>query len=162
MKLFQTKIQFLGHDVYRGTIKLIMHSLEFADKFSYQIEEKKQLQRFLGCLNFVSDYFPNLRIICALLYKRLRKNPIAWTPQHIEIVKQIKQQAKSLPCLGIPHPSAFIIVETDASDVGCGGFLSRNLRIKNNWLDTIQDYGSVLKLIILLLKRKFYPLFYVF
>jgi len=108
MKLFQTKIQFLGHDIYRGTIKLIMHSLEFAYKFSYEIEEKKQLQRFLGCLNFVSDYFPNLRIICALLYKRLRRNPIASTPQHTQIAKQIKQQVNSSPCLGIPHPPPFI------------------------------------------------------
>ena len=91
-----------------------MLSLEFAEKFPNEIKDKKQLQRFLGCLNYVSDFFPNLRIVYALLHKRLRKNPIAWTPQHTEIVKQMKQQVNSLPCLGVPHPSAFIIVETDA------------------------------------------------
>jgi len=30
MVLFQTKIRFLGHDVYQGTIKPIMRSLGFA------------------------------------------------------------------------------------------------------------------------------------
>jgi len=60
MKLFQTKIRFLGHDIYRATIKLIMHLLEFADKFPDEIRDKKQLQRFLGCLNYVSNFFPNL------------------------------------------------------------------------------------------------------
>ena len=82
MKLFQTKIQFLGHDVYRGTIKLIMRSLEFADKFPDEIKDRKQLQRFHGCLNYVSDFLPNLRLICALLYKQLRNDPITWTPQY--------------------------------------------------------------------------------
>ena len=47
--------------------------IEFADKFPYEIKDKKQLQRFLGCLNYVSDYFKILRIICEPLYKRLRK-----------------------------------------------------------------------------------------
>jgi len=42
--LFQTKIRFLGHDIYRGTIKPIMRSLAFAEKFPDEIKDKKQLQ----------------------------------------------------------------------------------------------------------------------
>jgi len=41
MILFQTKIQFLGHDIFQGTIKPIMKSLEFADKFPDIIKDKK-------------------------------------------------------------------------------------------------------------------------
>ena len=44
MVLFHTKIRFLGHDIYRCTIKPIMRSLAFADKFSDEIKDKKQLQ----------------------------------------------------------------------------------------------------------------------
>ena len=58
--LFQTKIRFLAHDIYQGTIKPIMRSVAFADKFPDEIKDKNQLQRFLGCLNYVSDSFPNL------------------------------------------------------------------------------------------------------
>ena len=76
MVLFQTKIRFLGHDIYQGTIKPIMRSLAFAVKFPDEIKDKKQLQRFLGCMNYVSDFFPNLRHLWAPLYRRLRKNPI--------------------------------------------------------------------------------------
>ena len=75
MLLFQTKIRFLGHDIYQGTIKPIQRCLAFADKFLDEIKDRKQLQRFLGCLNYVSDFFPKLRQTCALLYKRLKKNP---------------------------------------------------------------------------------------
>ena len=75
MLLFQTKIRFLGHDIFQGTIKPIQRSLAFADKFPDAIKDRKQLQRFLGCFNYVSDFFPKLRQTCVLLYKRLRKNP---------------------------------------------------------------------------------------
>ena len=61
MLLFQTKIHFLGHDIFQGSIRPIQRSLAFADKFPDEIKDKKQLQRFLGCLNYVSDFFPHLK-----------------------------------------------------------------------------------------------------
>ena len=103
MVLFQTKIKFLGHDIYQGTLKPIMRSLAFADKFPDEIKDKKQLQRFSGCLNYVSDFFPNLRHLCVPLYRRLRKNPIPWTSEHTKIVQQVKDKVKSLPCLSLIH-----------------------------------------------------------
>ena len=86
MILFHTKIRFLGHDIYQGTNKPIQRSLAFADKFSDEIKDRKQLQRFLGCLNYVLDFFPKLRQTCAPLYKRLRKNPSPWTKTHSQII----------------------------------------------------------------------------
>jgi len=121
--LFQTKIRFLGHNIYQGSITPIQRALAFADKFLDEIEDRKQLQRFLGCLNYVADFFPNLRQICAPLYNRLRKNPKPWSVQHTQIVQRVKQHVKSLPCLGIPHPDPFMIVETNASEIGYGGIL---------------------------------------
>ena len=43
MKLFQTKIQFLAHDIFNGTIKPIQQSIEFVEKFSDEIKDKNQL-----------------------------------------------------------------------------------------------------------------------
>ena len=105
-----------------------MKSLALVDKFSDEIKDKKQLQRFLACLNYVSDFFPNLRHLCAPLYRRLRKNPIPWTSEHTKIVQQVvKDKVKSLPCLSIPTPATFMIVEMDASDIGYGGILKQKL-----------------------------------
>ena len=50
MKLFQTKIRFLGHEIFQGKTKPIQRSIEFVDKFPNEIKDKKQLQRFSGCL----------------------------------------------------------------------------------------------------------------
>ena len=79
---------------------------------------KKQLQRFLRCLNYVTDYFKDLKIICEPLYKRLRKNAPEWTKNHTNFVKEIKQRIKHLRCINIPHPNALLIVESNASNLG--------------------------------------------
>jgi len=46
---------------------------------------------------------------------------------HTQIIQHVKQHVQSLPCLGLPHPHAFMIVETDASDIGFGGIVKQKL-----------------------------------
>ncbi|KAG2729856.1 hypothetical protein I3760_01G268100 [Carya illinoinensis] len=64
-------------------------------------------------------------------------NPPPWIEEHTNIIKQIKAHVKKLPCLGLPSPDAFKIVETDASDLdekeqitrfhsGCGNPAQKN------------------------------------
>ena len=120
------------------------------------------MQRFIGCLNYVFDYFKDLRIICEPLYKRLRKYALAWTEHHTSSVKEIKQKVKHLPCISIPHPNALLIVESDASNLVYGGILKQEynnqvyiVRYHSGiWLDAQINYSTV--------KKKFYQLFYVF
>ena len=40
IKLFQTKIRFLGFEIYQGTIKPIQRSIEFGSKFPDEIKDK--------------------------------------------------------------------------------------------------------------------------
>ena len=155
ISLFQTKIRFLGHNIYQGTITPISRSIEFADKFPDELREKTQLQRFLGCLNYVSDFLPNLRKTIQPLFQRLQKNPKPWTNQHTLLVKQVKQKVKTLPCLSIPNPEADMIVETDASEIGYGGILKQKLPQSKQesivrfhsgvWLGPQKHYSTVKK-----------------
>ena len=87
IKLFQTNIRFLGFYIYQGKIKLIQRAIEFANKFPDEIKDKNQLQRFLGSLNYVADFYPNLRILIKPLFQRLKKNPNSWSDEHTQIVK---------------------------------------------------------------------------
>ena len=132
-----------------------MRSLAFADKFLDEIKDKRQLQQFLGYLNYVSDFFPHLRHLCAPLYSRLRKNPVSWTKEHTQIVQQVKARVKSLPCLNILNPAAYMIVETDASDIGYGSILKQKLESHTEeqlvrfhfglWLGPQQNYSTIEK-----------------
>ena len=69
IKIFETKIRFLGFQIHLRMIKLIQRLSEFASNFS----NKTQLQRFLVYLNYVSHFILNLKPICKPLYQRLKK-----------------------------------------------------------------------------------------
>ncbi|KAL2466561.1 Enzymatic polyprotein [Abeliophyllum distichum] len=136
--LCQTKIKFLGHEIFRGTITPIKRSLEFASKFPDQILDKTSLQRFLGCVNYISDFIPNIRQICEPLYQRLRKTPPAWSDKHTEAVKLVKQSVQTLPCLNIIDPKASLIVETDASDIVLGTLPSLSKTLATNYKNALK------------------------
>ena len=69
------------------------------------------------------------------------------------VVRKLKEIVKTLPCLGIPDPEAFMIIETDASDLGFGGVLKQQIRDKEQivryhsgvWNDTQTKYSIVKK-----------------
>ncbi|KAK2988674.1 hypothetical protein RJ640_012710 [Escallonia rubra] len=102
-------------------------SVEFASKFPDEIREKTQLQRFLGSLNYIADFYQDLYKDTKVLYQRLQKNPQPWSIVHTQAISRIKLRAKTLPCLCLPLPEAFKIVETDASDIGYGGILKQKV-----------------------------------
>ena len=114
VKLFQTKISFLGFDISKGQICPIDRAIQFADKFLDVITDKTQLQKFLGSLNYVADFYKDMRKQCKPLFDRLKSNPPPWSDVHTSLVQQIKSHVKTLPCLGIPTVGAFKIVETGA------------------------------------------------
>jgi hypothetical protein len=125
IKLFQTKIRFLGFDISEGQIRPIDRAIEFASKFPDVITDKNQLQRFLGSLNYIADVYKDLRKYCKPLFDRLQNNPPPWTEVHTSLVKEIKTHVRSLLSLGIPTDTAFKLVEIDASDIGYGGILKQ-------------------------------------
>ena len=127
IKLFQTKVRFLGYDIFEGQICPIDRAIQFVDKFPDVIIDKTQLQRFLGSLNYIADFYKDLRKLCKLLFDRLQNNPPPWSDIHTSLVKQIKSHVKTLPFLGIPTINAFEIVETDAPDIGYGGILKQRI-----------------------------------
>ncbi|XP_061372762.1 uncharacterized protein LOC133315201 [Gastrolobium bilobum] len=136
-------------EIERGTPRAI----EFADKFPNQIIDKTQLQRFLGCLNYIADFFPQLNNLIKPLHNRLKKDPPPWTDVHTDVVKQVKAKVKELPCLYLPNPQAFKIVETDASDISYGGILKQRVSDKEHiiaytskhWNSAQQKYSTVKK-----------------
>ena len=90
IKLFQTKIRFLRFEIYQGKIKPIQRAIEFANNFPDELKDKNQLQRFFGSLNYVAEFYPNLRILIKLVFQILKKNPVPWSIEHTQIVRSQK------------------------------------------------------------------------
>jgi hypothetical protein len=87
ISLFQTRVHFLGYYICQGTITLIERSLSFTNKFHDKITDKNQLQRFLGSLNYILDYYPNISHLAKPLHDRLKTNLISWSDLHTNLVK---------------------------------------------------------------------------
>jgi len=146
ISLFQTRVRFLGHYICQGTVTPIERSLTFTSKFPDKITDKTQLQRFLGSLNYVLDYYPNIS-------RRLKTNPVPWSDLHTDLVKQIKKQVQTIPLLHLANPLAPKIVETDASDIGYGGILKQVQDNKEqilqytsaHWNDCQKNYSTIKK-----------------
>mgnify|MGYP004711495473 CR=1 FL=1 len=153
ISLFQTKIRFLEHHIHQGTITPINRSIQFANKFPDQIFDKQQLQRFLGCLNYVSDFIPNISNLAKPLYDRLKTTPPLWTDIHTKTVRKIKTEFKAIPCLVLPDPTAQKVMETDASDLRYGSILKQTKNNKEqiiafaskNWNNSQQNYSTIKK-----------------
>ena len=128
----QTKVRFLGYDIFEGQICPVDRAIQFADKFPNVITDKTQLQRFHGSLNYVAKFYKDIKKQCKPLFDQLQYNPPLWSDVHTSLVKQIKSHVKTLPYLGIPTVDAFKIVETDTSDIGYGGILKQRVSSKSS------------------------------
>ena len=92
------------------------------------------------------------------LFQRLQKNPVLWSSVYTSIVQDIKKKVTTLPCLVIPHPDAFMIVETDALEIGYGEILKQ--RLSESTQESIIRFHSRVWLgprkVISQLKKKFF------
>ena len=70
-----------------GKIRPIDRAIKIVDKFPDVITEKTQLQRFLGSLNYIVDFYKDLRKYCKPLFDKLQNNRPLWTDIHTSIVK---------------------------------------------------------------------------
>jgi len=123
MQLCEHQISFLGYVIKYGSISVMQHSIEFVDKFPDEIKETTQLQRFLGCLNYISKFYKNCAQDRKLLNQRLKKNAEPWTLQHTQAVQSIKAKVRNLKALAPINEEADKQIYTDASGEGWGAIL---------------------------------------
>ena len=60
MSLFQDSIDFLGINVANGAIQMQPHVLTKLTQFPDELKDTKTIQIFLGVLNYLHKYIPNL------------------------------------------------------------------------------------------------------
>jgi hypothetical protein len=110
----QTRIEYLGMILTQGTVELQDHVLKKLSEFPDEILDTKQLQRFLGCLNYIRQFYERQAEDVRILQKRLSK-ATPWNTHMTKAVQIIKQKIQNLPRLHLPDNSFKLILETDAS-----------------------------------------------
>ena len=120
----EQEIEFLGLKIKDGEIVLQEHVLEKIEKFPDKIEDRKQLERFLGCLTYASYFIKDLAKLRKPLQGKLKKEQTwTWTNLDTQIVQDLKKRCKKLPVLTLPNVDDDLVLETDASNYHWGAIL---------------------------------------
>ncbi|KAL0323438.1 UNVERIFIED_CONTAM: Enzymatic polyprotein [Sesamum angustifolium] len=113
------KIEFLGILIDETGIELQEHIMEKIRNFPDILKDKKQLQSFLGVVNFVGIFIKDLakyRKDFRPLLKETESAKWKWEEIHTQRVRELKQVCNNLPKLAIPQDEDELVVYTDAND----------------------------------------------
>ena len=86
--------------------------------------DKKGLQRFLGMVQYVAKFIPDLSTITAHL-RQLTRNDTEWSwkPEHQAAINQLKQSLVEEPVLRYYDVTKPVTLSVDSSGTGLGAVL---------------------------------------
>ena len=122
-KLFGHEVDFLGRRVNREGVTFMDDKLTAIQAWPVP-SNRKELEAWLGYMNYHRDFIPRYSHITDCLYQRARsKEPFCWEGRHQEAFDQLKKIASSSPFLVFPNKEDPFILDTDASDGAVGAEL---------------------------------------
>ena len=121
-----TSLTFLGHSMSPEGVKPDPTKVEAITQMPLP-ESKADLQRFMGMVNYVGKFIPNLSQITAPLRQLLKKNVLFDLQQpQLNAINEIKRLITSPPCLKFYDPNLPTRLKPDASQDGLGALLEQN------------------------------------
>lgn len=116
------RAEFLGIEITNGMISLQQHVLKKLAEFPNQFADRKQLQSFTGCLNWISSQYPMVAQDLVVFKSVERSKEFFWNKEFTSAVQKIKSICLQLQPLRLPGDKQ-LIVYTDASQEAWGGIL---------------------------------------
>lgn len=86
---------------------------------------KRELQNFLGFINFYRKFVKDFAKIARPLHELTGNAPWTWTERHSNAFETLKQTVANAAILHIPKDVGRFKVEADSSDFAVGGVLSQ-------------------------------------
>ena len=90
---------------------------------------KKQVQLFIGMVNYLSKFSTSLsELVEPIRELSKEKVPFNWGPQHQESFKLVKKEIIATPIPAYYNPKKTTVLKTDASVKGLGAYLLQDKR----------------------------------
>ncbi|KAH9670651.1 hypothetical protein KPL70_017057 [Citrus sinensis] len=145
-------IEFLGMVIKDGHYQPGKHIAQELLHFPDQQLSKKQVQQFLGIINYIRDFISHVNHYTHHLSTLLKKKPLEWNTDHTTAVTTLKQIAQNPPPLKLITDGKRIL-QIDASDDSWGAILLEDINRKEHFIayasgqfsDTQKHYHSVFK-----------------
>ncbi|KAH9716892.1 hypothetical protein KPL71_021626 [Citrus sinensis] len=145
-------IEFLGMIIKDGHYQPGKHIAQELLHFPYQQLSKKQVQQFLGIINYIRDFILHVDHYTHHLSALLKKKPPEWNADHTNTVTTLKKIAQNPPPLKSITDGKRTF-QTDGSDDSWGAILLEEINGKEHFIayasgqfsDTQKHYHSVFK-----------------
>ena len=147
-------IEFLGMTIKDGHYQPGKHIAQELIHFPDQHLSKRQLQQFLGIINYIRDFIPHVDHQTRQLSALLKKNPPSWNNNHTLAVTMLKQIAQNPPPLKLITDGRRIL-QIDASDESWGASSLKKQMAKNTLLPMPVDTFLTNKSITTVCSKKF-------
>ena len=130
-KLCMSEVEYVGKTISKDGLRMSDKQIKGVNDFPKPVNNT-QLRSFLGFINYFRDYVPNHSNIVSPLTKMVnhsaaKKTAIVWTPEAVLAFDKVKQLISVSPKLYFIHDTAPIVLMTDASDYGVGGYLHQTV-----------------------------------
>ncbi|GBN70358.1 Retrovirus-related Pol polyprotein from transposon 17.6 [Araneus ventricosus] len=122
-QICKTRVTFLGHALSSDGIVVDQSKLEPILSMS-KPEDRQSLHRYLGMINYLSKFLPNLSTLIAPLTELIKNNTVwLWDPSYGKILDRVKEQLTKSPVLAFFDPRIESEIVVDASPFGLGAVL---------------------------------------
>ena len=122
--LFQTEVKFLGRIVTGDSVSVDPASQETIKLWPIP-KSTKEVESFLGFVNYHREHMPKMAEIAAPLYELTGKAPFVWNERHQSAFEELKDALVSAHVLALPRKEGTFILDSDASKIAIGGQLSQ-------------------------------------
>lgn len=123
------RVKFLGHELSQNGVKPLPKYIDAIQRFRTP-ETTEEIQSFLGLVNFVGKWIPNLATLTEPLRRLLRVNlgkqtniEKLWKCEQDSAFQELKNALSKVRSLGYYNPQDRTQVIADASPVGLGAIL---------------------------------------
>ena len=115
MRLFPTKVQFLGHVISKNGLEADPEKVKAVQNFPVP-QNQTDVKSFLGLCSYYRRYIKNFAMIGRPLHKASEtKSSFTWTEETQEAFESLKKHLSSTPILAFPDVKEPFILYTDAS-----------------------------------------------
>ena len=87
--------------------------------------DDRSLRAFLGSVSYHARFISGFSTLVEPLRAVLREDAFRWGPELSDTVRRVKEAIRDAPTLSMFDPQLKTVLTTDASDVGCGAYLSQ-------------------------------------
>ena len=121
----QKEVKYLGHIVGNNWFKPMNSNVKAIEEFPRPVK-LKNVQQFLGKINYYRKFVPNITETLNPLYRLLKKGTtFEWKQEQEEAFEKVKKYITKEPVLRIYNSNEKCYLYTDASRIGIGAILKQ-------------------------------------